>query len=281
MTEIVCLANSRKHNSKCVAGINLKTGQWIRPITSSEDGAIPNYLTLINGRVLQVLDVVKIPLNETERGKGHESENRLTLSGEWTVTGQVQSSDLLKFRESELLHFEEDSWLQAVPYKYLQSLPRNKCRSLQLVQTENLQVRQKELGKWRGIMPLGNSDEALNASITDPKLCRLLSDGHQISPNCLLTMSLSQPFQKSEDTELMCYRLIAGVIELTGDEFCPIAELIIEVDQEMERVGWLKEQVIEYLRLNFQKNTRTTLSLNELQKLLAHLHKLPNYDEFL
>jgi hypothetical protein len=37
MTEIVCLANSRKHNNKCVAGLNLKTGQWIRPITNTED----------------------------------------------------------------------------------------------------------------------------------------------------------------------------------------------------------------------------------------------------
>jgi len=27
---------------------------------------------------------------------------------------------------------------------------------LQLVQTDDFQVRQKELGKWRGIMPIGN-----------------------------------------------------------------------------------------------------------------------------
>jgi hypothetical protein len=165
MTEIVCLANSRKHNNKCVAGLNLKTGQWIRPITSTEDGAIPNYLTLINGKSLEILDVVNIPLNEKERGKGHESENRLIRSGEWKISGQAPSSDLLKFRESELLHFEEDEWLQAVPYKYLQSLPRNKCRTLQLVQTDDFQVRQRELGKWRGIMPIGNSDEVLNAAL--------------------------------------------------------------------------------------------------------------------
>jgi hypothetical protein len=87
-------------------------------------------------------------------------------------------------------------------------------------------------------------------------------------------MSLSQPFPKTDK----CYRLIAGVIELTGDEFCPIAELIIEVDQEMERVGCSKEQVVEYLLHNFQKNTRTILSLKELQKLLAHLRKLPDHD---
>ncbi len=278
MIEVVCLANSRKYNNKCVAGINLKTGQWIRPITNTESGAIPNYLTLINGRSLQVLDLVDIPLNEKERGNGHESENRLILSGEWKITGKVQSSNLLKFRESEILYFEKDEWLQAVPYEYLRSLPRNKCRTLQLIQTDDFQVRQKELGKWRGIIPIGNSDEVINASITDLKLCRLLDNGHQVSPNCLLVMSLSQPFQKSEDTELMCYRLIASVIELTGNEFCPIAELIIEVDQELERVGWSKEQGIEYLLHNFQKRSRTLMNLEELARFLTYLRKFPDHD---
>jgi hypothetical protein len=87
-------------------------------------------------------------------------------------------------------------------------------------------------------------------------------------------MSFSQPFQKSEDTELMCYRLIAGVIELTGDEFCSIAELIIEVDQEMERVGWTKEQGMEYLLHNFQKRSRTLMSREELDQFLTYLRKL-------
>ncbi|MFM7885140.1 MAG: dual OB domain-containing protein [Pseudanabaena sp.] len=278
MTEIVCLANSRKHNNKCVAGLNLKTGQWIRPVTNTEDGAIPNYSTLINGKSLQILDLVDIPLNEQERGKGYESENRLIQSGEWKISGQIQPSDLLKFRESELLHFEEDAWLQAIPYKYLRSLPRNKCRTLQLVQTDNFRVRQKESDKWRGIMPIGNSDEVLNASITDPKLCRLLDSGHQVSSNCLLVISLSQPFQKSEESELMCHRLIAGVVELTGDEFCPIAELIIEIDREIERVGWSKEHCVEYLVHNFQKRSRTLMNLEELHQFLNYLRKLSDCD---
>jgi hypothetical protein len=89
-------------------------------------------------------------------------------------------------------------------------------------------------------------------------------------------MSLSQPFQKSEDTELMCYRLIAGVIELTGNEFCPIAELIIEVDQEIERVGWSKVQCVEYLVNNFQKRSRTLMNLEELDQFLNYLRKLPD-----
>ncbi len=110
------------------------------------------------------------------------------------------------------------------------------------------------------------------------ELCRLLDNGYQISQNCLLIMSFSQPFQKSEDTELMCHRLIAGVIELTGDEFCPIAELILEVDQEIERVGWSKEQCIEYLIHNFQKRSRTLMKLEESHEFLTYLRKLPDHD---
>ncbi len=72
----------------------------------------------------------------------------------------------------------------------------------------------------------------------------------------------------------MCYRLIAGVIELIGNEFCLIAERIIEIDEEMERVGWTREQGIQYIEDHFQKRSRTLMNAEELSQLLNHLRKL-------
>lgn len=40
MARIVCLANSFKKGGRCVAGIDLETGRWMRPIGRGDEGAI-------------------------------------------------------------------------------------------------------------------------------------------------------------------------------------------------------------------------------------------------
>jgi hypothetical protein len=37
----LCLANSYRRGGRCVAGINLATGEWVRPVHSSNHGALP------------------------------------------------------------------------------------------------------------------------------------------------------------------------------------------------------------------------------------------------
>ncbi|MFP5272720.1 dual OB domain-containing protein [Coleofasciculus sp.] len=32
MKKIICLANSRKLDERCIAGIDLNTGKWVRPV---------------------------------------------------------------------------------------------------------------------------------------------------------------------------------------------------------------------------------------------------------
>lgn len=41
---IICLANFKKLNEHCVAGINLDTGKWVRPVCDRQypqDGRVP------------------------------------------------------------------------------------------------------------------------------------------------------------------------------------------------------------------------------------------------
>jgi hypothetical protein len=275
------LANSRKHNNRCIAGINFDTGEWVRPVTNTEDGHVPTNLTVVSGEPIETLDKIDIPISQ-EKGDGHESENRLILSGSWTRNGQAKPSDLLRFRETNLLHYQREDWLNAIPYSYLLSLPRHKRRTLQLMQTEHFKCFKTQYGKWKGSIPIINSDENLISNITDPEMTGLLELGHTMSSSCLFILSLGQPWQKPDsDSEMMCYRLIVGVIELNGYEFCPIADLIEKTDQEIQRVGWSIEQARDHLNRNFQKRSRTLLELGELRDFLNHLKKLPNhYDDF-
>jgi len=80
-------------------------------------------------------------------------------------------------------------------------------------------------------------------------------------------MSLGQAWRPSDGAELMCYRLIAGIIELL-----PELEIIL---QEMTRVGWDVDRGRRYLQEQFNKQSRYQLTQAEAQQLIADLQSLP------
>jgi len=80
----ICLANSKKYNERCVAGIEVKRSQrlgyyivlkdekprWLRPVTSTGHGEVPAY-EVAN---ISLMDVVEIDVIE-EHPAGYQSEN--------------------------------------------------------------------------------------------------------------------------------------------------------------------------------------------------------------
>jgi len=212
MVEIICFANSLKRGGRCIAGINSSTGEWVRPISRLDDGRIPSNLSTVDGEPIQPLDIIDIPL--FDQGKGYECENRFISSKIWRRLGKAEPEDIAQYCEEEILHSDYDDWLNAVPYSYLMDLPFKQRRTLQLVEAQDFRVWCNSYGKWKGAIPLATK-ENLVANVTDPALCTKLNNGYSLSAQCLIALSLSQPWKKpdSED-ESLCYRLIAGVIEL-------------------------------------------------------------------
>jgi hypothetical protein len=63
--EIVCLANSRKHGGRCVAGLRAN-GVWVRPVSNYQDGTLYNqHYTLDSGAPIAVLDVVRMDVGQS------------------------------------------------------------------------------------------------------------------------------------------------------------------------------------------------------------------------
>jgi hypothetical protein len=61
---IVCLANSYKHQGRCIAGICLEDGSWIRPRGKADDGALqPWEYVLDDGSEPRLLDIIEIELH--------------------------------------------------------------------------------------------------------------------------------------------------------------------------------------------------------------------------
>ena len=68
LKKIVCLANSWKLNERCIAGIDISSGNWVRPVCDSlypEDGRVPRSVRLISDKEPKVLDILEIPLADT------------------------------------------------------------------------------------------------------------------------------------------------------------------------------------------------------------------------
>lgn len=67
----------------------------------------------------------------------------------------------------------------------------------------------------RGTLETANGCKLEKAKITDPVFLKKLESGHQPASNCLVTVSLGIPWAPSDsEDEPLCWKLIAGVIEL-------------------------------------------------------------------
>ena len=61
---IVCLANSYKHGGRCIAGIDVDSGAWIRLCGKSPDGALsPAEYMLADGSEPRLLDLIEVELH--------------------------------------------------------------------------------------------------------------------------------------------------------------------------------------------------------------------------
>ena len=217
MKKIICLANSWKRKERCIAGIDIHTGKWVRPVCDAiypEDGRVPKSIRLVEGREPKLLDILEIPLSSTGEDFGFECENLSVLAGEWKCVGRVQPNAVLKYcgNFSEILHNRG----KYVNPSYLKSLPFPKRRTLQLVHAVNFFVEKRNYTGWQGIIQSANSPGLTSAKITDPVFVDKLDEGYQPKNNCLVTVSLSMPHKPRSDWEgeAPCWKLIAGVIEL-------------------------------------------------------------------
>ena len=215
--KIICLSNSWKHNERCIAGIDIDTGKWIRPVCDAlypEDGRIPAYIRFVEGREPKLLDILEIPLADTGEDFGFESENLSVLAGKWKCVGRVEPTDLLRYcgKLPQILH---NSWKYVNP-SYLQGLPFHKRQTLQLVHSVTFFFKNGGYNNWRGTLQTLNGQYLRDAKITDPVFVDKLNSGHQPKNNCLVTVSLSMPHKPSSEWqgEVPCWKLIAGVIEL-------------------------------------------------------------------
>ena len=240
MTRIICLANSWKRGERCIAGIEPGNGRWIRPISDLPDGQIPKKMRLINRMEPALLDILEIPLADTGPDFGFESENLSVLPGKWQRKGRVKPSELLPYCSQEECILHNDK--RYVTVGFMQSLGVEKRRTLELIKAVNFSARPiKERfeggNKWEGSLVTENG-QTLRTTITDPVFVRKLELNYRPQNSCLVTVSLSMPWRPEdwEEDEELCWKLIAGVVELPEGELgvkkSARIKTILEIEEE-------------------------------------------------
>lgn len=217
----VCLANSRKHKGRCVAGKALHNGtftKWIRPITThpSEELQAKEH-RLQTGQDAAILDLINITLIEP-RGKLHQQENWLMdVSVPLKKVGTVTVEEVSQVIDSPpslwgVGFSSKNSINDFVPASEIQKFD---C-SLFLVEIDNLivQIVEETYPYVRKVMAgtFSYKGNTYKLKITDPVFENKFGDrpvGDYEIEKTLLTISLGENFKDN------FYKLIAGIIPIT------------------------------------------------------------------
>ncbi|HEX9876583.1 MAG TPA: hypothetical protein VGC50_08025 [Gammaproteobacteria bacterium] len=218
---IVCLANSRKLNGRCVAGIELAAGKragWIRPVSDRENEEISEYERQYeDGSDPRVMDVIDLPLLQP-RPRGYQLENWLLDPTQyWIKTGRLDWELLGRLAEPPGPlwidgHHTYNGFNDKVPLELASGL----TSSLRLVRVDRLMLsvfapgeafgnrKRRVQGRFR------NGGIEYRLWVTDPTYERTYlarPDGNYEFDECFLTVSLGEPYNNA------CYKLIAAVME--------------------------------------------------------------------
>ena len=218
---LLCLANSRKLNGRCVAGIELSGNQrlgWIRPVSAREHEEVSEYERQYDdGSDPRVLDVMDVPLLEA-RPKGYQQENWLLDPDHyWKRVSRVGWSDLERLADPESpLWIDGNSTYNGRNDRIVLGEAGGLKSSLRLVRVDRL-----TLSVFKPGAAFGNPKRRVQGRfvhhgteyhlwVTDPGYEReylLKPDGDYELGESFLTVSLGEPHDGA------CYKLVAAIME--------------------------------------------------------------------
>lgn len=220
---ILCLANSHKHNHRCVAGIHLGTKRWVRLVGRQAPGCLTVRETCYaDGTEAAILDVFEAELGEKCATNSHP-EDVFTAGSQWRPLRRFDGPADMRFLTSfvnkgpAVLNGDGDRI-------YVRRFEKISAQaSLELIQPDDLWwwIRD-ENGKRRNraLFRLGHASRVrYDLAVTDPvwlNQLKLLTTGiypHSLffkdkPPGTFFTVSLSEPYENFH------YKLVAGVINL-------------------------------------------------------------------
>lgn len=211
MARMICLANSHKHNERCIAGIDYNSGNWIRPVyENSPTSGICWEHRKIDKSEPSLLDIIDINISNVGPDIGFQPENRTLLTGAWVRISSISPKYVMRYFEKtpQLLH----SNTKRVDPVIFKNMHRNRWKSLQLVYAKNALLHINRYNSPDACFDYNGTNYCLK--ITDPIYEAKLRKNGTVNMDCILTISLGGAFKATCDDKPYHYKMIAGVIEL-------------------------------------------------------------------
>jgi len=220
--ELICLANSYKLNYRCVAGLHVDGGGWVRPVSDKEHGALQySQYRLPDHSEPHLFDVIRVGLS-CPRPLPHQPENWLVDDSPWMLLERPAPAEFARVVSSAVCGGPALLGDTARAVRQAQFCSRPARHSLTLIKPANLRWRTEfntyqlrnvprvlfDLGDVRYDLPLTDPAYAGSLQRRDEGDYQSSDLGIREDSTVLLTISLSEPYNG------ICYKLVAGVVVL-------------------------------------------------------------------
>lgn len=214
--EIIILANSAKKGGHCVAGKDIKTGEWIRPVSTIYGGELSREQVTLRSHnyewVAKTLNKVIINFHY-HTPLSNQPENHLINLSPWKPNFKFNRKNLDKYLDTPEHIWMYSSKQDRVDYRLFEHGLIQNHQSLYLIKVElitysvvlNTQGKQRLKGKFI------YNDFEYTFPVTDPVYWKYKNAplGHTfIETDKYLCLSLGEKFEATGE----CFKLIAAVI---------------------------------------------------------------------
>lgn len=202
---LIVMTESSKFSGKCVAGIDVKSGKWVRLVSDDEEthGAIANSdLYYQDGGKCQVLDIVDVPIIE-ECGDDIQPENVLLDTSKYIrYVGMASLEDVLEIHPAEIRND-----ILGNKYSYISEQRVDSVGySLALVEVQDLEIVQVENPNGRPKTKVNFTYQGYSytqMSVTDPRFYSVTSG--TVYDSAVLVISIGTPYNEKY------YKFVSGI----------------------------------------------------------------------
>lgn len=192
---VLCLANSKKEGERCIAGIDVRTGQWVRPVSrQTPKGEVPLRERQVNGQEPQPLDLIQMDLahdGPTGFDYCHAKENRWIEARPWAKLSVAGINDLQRYlcNSARILH----SHAKYTRPDIIGAKPLVERTTLELRKVQRIGFDQSG-GKWKATLATAEGIELRGISVTDCVLTEQLNAQTFIGQQGYAVISLGVPW---------------------------------------------------------------------------------------
>ena len=212
--KLIILAESAKFNNYCVAGVDVETGEWIRPISEGpelEDAVPIDDLKYPDGSRVELLDVAEIKFSDRAANNPIQPENFFyNQKYYWQKVGRVtlqEVIDLRGFDTRDEIFYNNERSIQGVDV-----IKFSKRESLLLLPVEKLFVSIEETDhkkffadftyQGKKFQRFSVGDIAVRNQFADNKAGKYF-----FKDKAVVTFSLTNPFHYNAE----CYKMLAQI----------------------------------------------------------------------